>query len=174
MRSIINERPRRPDQRRSPAMLRRIARSVAGTRGQTGSGERSVYRPLSFQSFHRGAAGLSDGHGVTNLTHPPAVCPASATAHQAPLAVALVAVPPHFITRVAVIAESQTEGQAIRSRVYRWIGWTLVLLGVAWNLAGTLYGDIPRDVSIGALMVCLGAVYLVLARRAARISHRKR
>jgi hypothetical protein len=52
-----------------------------------------------------------------------------------------------------------------RSRVYLIVGILLLLLGILWNIAGSLNGSLPRDVPLGFLTAVLGIFYLWRARR---------
>jgi hypothetical protein len=52
-----------------------------------------------------------------------------------------------------------------RSTAYIVTGVVLLALGLVWNIAGTLYGSIPRDVPIGFVTMCVGVLYLLKSRR---------
>lgn len=52
-----------------------------------------------------------------------------------------------------------------RAKIYIAVGVVLLMLGVLWNLAGSLYGSVPRDVPMGFVTVILGIFYIWRGRR---------
>ena len=53
-----------------------------------------------------------------------------------------------------------------RSKVYKWLGVVLLVLGALWNLVGMLYGTVPAGSALGWVTIFIGIFYLWRSHRA--------